>query len=506
VLTALASVYALRLADADLWGHLRYGRLILDNGGRIPEDPFAYTTAGQHWNDHESLSQVLFWLAYAHGGPGGLILLKCLVGGATIACLYSCLRLSLSDARLWGPLLILTAVGLGRWLLFRPQLFTFLFLGFTLRLLFGHLLGRRAPLWLLPLLMPLQVNLHGGFLAGLGVLGLGLGLRLVQGFNRHGLALAGLWRAVWPLTLTLLACLAATLLNPLGWRLWPYLRTELGFQPNRLYIQEWLPLSFAGPQLWSALLVVIPLGILLVAGAVAQKQGQRIADVAPWQWLLSALPLTILAFTSNRHSPILILWLAPLLSLLVGAATKGREGQPAWVVGVGLLWAVATLPALLMISLVTADPRPRITVPAEARAPAGLIAFLRANDLHGNLYAPLWWGSSLTWEMESQIRVALDGRNVTLFAPQDVAANLVFYHEPDAATDTPRRYPTDYLALSTDTPVLERLRADDNWVSLFQDGEFVLFVRNDAEHAELVRRARAGELVPGEARAERYLE
>ena len=191
LLTVLAAVYARRSADADLWGHLRYGRLLIDNGGRIPDDPFAYTTAGRQWTDHESLAQMLLWLSYAHGGPVGLILLKCLLGGGAVACLYSCLRLSLTDARLWSPLLMLTAVGLGRWFLFRPQLFTFLFLGLYLRILFGHLLGRRAPLWLLPLLMPLWVNLHGGFLAGLGVLEPGTGTASGAGeFNRHGLVLA----------------------------------------------------------------------------------------------------------------------------------------------------------------------------------------------------------------------------------------------------------------------------------------------------------------------------
>ena len=186
LVVAGAAVYAIRITDADLWGHLRYGQLLVDNGGHIPEDPFAYTTAGRTWNDHESLVQMLFWLTYHHGGPVGLIVLKCLLGAGAIACLYSCLRLGLSDSRVWGPLLMITAVGLGWWFLFRPQLFTFLFLGLTVRLVVGYLLGRRGSLWPLPVILFVWTNLHGGFLAGLGVLGLGLGLRTLQAWNRHG--------------------------------------------------------------------------------------------------------------------------------------------------------------------------------------------------------------------------------------------------------------------------------------------------------------------------------
>src|SRR5712692_9642556 len=65
VVAALFAVYAVRSADPDLWGHLRYGKYVLDNGGRVGADPFAYTTVGRTWNDHEYLAQVALWLAYA---------------------------------------------------------------------------------------------------------------------------------------------------------------------------------------------------------------------------------------------------------------------------------------------------------------------------------------------------------------------------------------------------------------------------------------------------------
>jgi hypothetical protein len=488
-MTALASIYAIRVADADLWGHLRDGRLLLEHGGRIPEDPFAYTTADRTWNNHESLTQVLLALAWNHGGAVGLIVLKCVVGAGVLMCLYSCLRLGLSDARLWAPLLMLTSVALGRWFLFRPQLFTFLLLGIYVRILFGHLLGRRAPLWVLPLLMPLWASLHAGFMAGLGVLVLGTGLRILQGINQRGfISILSAHNA--PLVLTSLACLVGTFLNPLGWRLWSYAVTELSFKGNRQYIQEWVPLSFEGPHLWTALLVVVPLGILVVSGILAQMRGQRIADLAAWQWLLASAPLAIMTFTSNRHAPVLILWLAPVLGLLIAAAARGREGQPVWILGVGVLWALAAVPAMLMISLVAADPRPRIAVPDEARAPPGLVAFVHSHDVHGNLYAPLWWGSSLTWEAYPEVRVALDGRNVTLFAPSDVTANLVFYHEAGADIDIPRRYRTDYLAMPTDSPMLEPIRRDNHWVPVFEDAAVVLFIRADADDADLIRHHR----------------
>jgi hypothetical protein len=55
LLTALATVYALRNADADLWGHLRYGELFAHHGPHAA-DPFAYTSAGRTWSSHEYLA------------------------------------------------------------------------------------------------------------------------------------------------------------------------------------------------------------------------------------------------------------------------------------------------------------------------------------------------------------------------------------------------------------------------------------------------------------------
>src|SRR5690242_595614 len=152
ILTALATVYAMRNADADLWGHLRYGRLFVE-GGPHAADPFAYTSAGRTWSVHEYLAQMLLWLAYSAGGPGGLIALKCLLGGAAVWCVYAAVRLGSDDALVWAPVFILAAHALGRWFLFRPQLFTFLFFALFVLLLFRHLLGRRGRLWLLPPLL-----------------------------------------------------------------------------------------------------------------------------------------------------------------------------------------------------------------------------------------------------------------------------------------------------------------------------------------------------------------
>ncbi len=471
---ALASVYLMRGADADLWGHLRYGRLFVEAGGLPAADPFAWTSADRQWFHHEYLSQILLWLAYAAGGPVGLVVLKCLVGGAAMYFLYAAIRLGSGDARVWAPVLLLTSHVLGRWFLFRPQLWTFAFFALFVWVLFRHLLGRlsgltpAARLWLLPVLMPLWVNLHGGFLAGLGAIGLALLLRGVQKTN-------GGRPPAWPLGLTLVACLAGSMLNPLGWRLWPYLVTELSCDINRRFIDEWQPLRIEHG--WTALTFLTMLGLLLTAGLLA---GNRpVAGLRPWQWLLSCLPLTIMACRSVRHIPICTIWVAPVLALLAQAAHETWAERHWWQRAEVIVAGLAAVPALLTFRFIAADPAPVVSTSGPVfgkHAPYGAVAFLREAGRDGRVYNPLWWGSYLTWELHPGVSVSMDGRNVTLFSREAVAENLTFYLAEEADPATPLSRRPDYLLVPADAPVLPRLRSDGRWAQVFDDGDAVIFV------------------------------
>jgi hypothetical protein len=357
-------------------------------------------------------------------------------------------------------------------------------------IVFAHLLGRPARLWTLPPLLTLWANVHGGFLAGLGAIGLVLGLRVLQAYYRTGLRAAALWSAAWPLGLTLLVGFGATLLNPFGLGLWRYVLTEMTHSTNRELISEWLPLldpSDMDP--WTVLLVGLLLGVLLFAWLLAQTQRAAIADLPAWLWLLSCLPLTWMAFSSIRHVPILAIWTAPVVSLLAQAAANRWAPAKGWETGWMAVTALIALPAFLGVVLGLSHPAPRISA---GKFPFEAAAFMRDNRLQGNVYGPLWWGSFLTWELYPDVRVAMDGRNVTLFPSAMVRENLMYVRPEATDPDVPLQYPTDYLLLPTEAVVVEQLRDDPRWQVLYEDEEAILFVR--ADYADVLRRFRAGKL------------
>jgi hypothetical protein len=100
---------------------------------------------------------------------------------------------------------------------------------------YGECLKRRKffglpAIFLLPAIMVLWANLHGGFLLGLLIIGVFGGVALLRrdwvNFEIYSLAGAG--------------CFIATFINPLGWHIYEGLATVLGHF-SQAYITEWWP-------------------------------------------------------------------------------------------------------------------------------------------------------------------------------------------------------------------------------------------------------------------------
>jgi hypothetical protein len=174
VLAALGLSLAMVDTDPDLWGRMAYARDWTATGGIAPRfDPYSYTAAGAPWIDHEWGFNWATWLSYRALGWPGLRILRALLFALTVGL---CFRddppeEAASALRPVRGLLIGLPLALG-FVGPRAQAFTFLL---TAWMLFCFRRSRdRGPRWIVlgvaP--MPLWLNLHGGFLAGLGVAGL----------------------------------------------------------------------------------------------------------------------------------------------------------------------------------------------------------------------------------------------------------------------------------------------------------------------------------------------
>lgn len=386
ILLVVAATLVTR-ADADLWGHVRFGIDILESWRLPVDDPYSFTQ-DKPWVNHEWLSELLMGAAWLLGGARGLVVLKGLMLSATLFVIWTAFRRARLSVQL-GALLVLVAGSLHMTSPLRPQLWTYLCLAILCRLLVsGSLRARRV----LPLVFVVWANSHGGWVVGCGVL---LAWAVGESWERRDVGRQWLW--------LVLACVAATLVTPYGWTLWHFVATTV--RPTR-EIAEWMPLWQLDPWFW------LPwgLGVVVAAWALWQPGERRVAR---------ALVLAMLALGGLR-----VLRIGPLFleaALISSGALLARRwpAQPMQRASRGVAELVAGLvlvvgPLLVAVRLATfalacIPPFPRSAIdPQMARSLA------RAED--GRLVTYFDWGQYALWHLGPRLKVSMDGRRETIYS------------------------------------------------------------------------------------------
>jgi Tfp pilus assembly protein PilF len=218
------------IAEVDLGWHMATGRYLVQHHAIPTTDILSYTSPGAPWI-YPPFGGVFFYLLHSAAGYAGLSWFCALTLTAVVACMLrppshpECLATAVL-AIVGIPLLALRITP-------RPDLFTHVFFAVFLVLLWRFYRGEgqaagRSTLWLLPPLMLLWINMHPGFIAGIGVICGYLLLEAVDLADRLKRARA-LKRLilVWPV---LVATLLATLFNPFGLRIYQAALGLAGFQ------------------------------------------------------------------------------------------------------------------------------------------------------------------------------------------------------------------------------------------------------------------------------------
>jgi hypothetical protein len=285
-LVSFACVYYLAnapllLAHYDLGWHLAAGDLIREQG-QIPfYDPWSFTSAGRQWFNLSWLWDVIASALFQHTNFSGLILFVVACGAVIAGYLTSlCLRSGASPIAVcipvfWACLFYPAFAGAypNIYLAVSPNMATMLFSV----IFYGECWKRTRLIFLLPAIMILWANLHGGFLLGLIIVGVFCGVALLRwdraNFKIYSLILAG--------------CFIATFVNPLGWHIYQGLASVLG-NFSQAYITEWWPFyrNIAVPGSIPGIIY-----ILVFVGLELRDRGLRALEPRLLSWLFLLLGL-----------------------------------------------------------------------------------------------------------------------------------------------------------------------------------------------------------------------
>lgn len=424
--SALAAVFGLLTAtraDADLWGHVRYGLDTLRDWALPSIDPYSFTQ-DKPWVNHEWLSELLMGAAWRVGGSPGLIALKASMLTAVVVIVWRGLRGASHVARLW--VMIGLAFGtIHATSSLRPQVWTMVAVAILCRtLLADRSSGRR---WL-PVLFAIWVNCHGGWIVGLGILGMWAAADTLMrsARTREWMFVVG-------------ASIAATLVNPYGWGLWRFIAETV--RPAR-NITEWGPL-WGTPWLNWIPWIVATAGVVWVA---RRPSSQR--------WPITAV-LAMLAFGSLRVMRIESIYVVAAAVLLAPAIRLRWPAKQTPLASIVVHHQRAF--ALVLIGLVVwagartgfrstrcigvwSDTRPdQLVLPSLLRAqPGRLVTFFD-------------WGQYALWHLGPGLgpglKVSMDGRRETVYSDRRLDEHQAILDGTDAGLQLLSAWQPEYVWL-----------------------------------------------------------
>jgi hypothetical protein len=309
------------LGDAGIGWHIRNGELMLRTHTVTRADPFSYTMSGRPWLAWEWLYDAIIGVVHQSLGLNGVVFFTALVIALTFVLTFRILLARGSLLQISVALLLLAMGAAMIHFLARPHVLSWLFTVIWFQVLDSAEVApenRRRLLWL-PLLMLLWVNLHGGFLFGLALLGLDWLAGMVRYLRTGTEGRQG--AAAWVKQLSAMGALSflATFANPYGYRLHAHIYRYLSNRFLMNHIDEFRSPDFHGvaQECFAVLLV-----ITIVALAAAR------AKIRPSQ-LLVILFASYSGLYASRNLPVasilLVLVAGPMLSGAVRDAANSAE-------------------------------------------------------------------------------------------------------------------------------------------------------------------------------------
>ena len=467
------------IADADLWGHLRFGADLLNGHGFTLKDPYSFTS-DTPWINHEWLAEVCVAAFYAIGGAIGLNLLKLIVIGAIGAIVWRTGRESHGSrfALVWLTSLIVFA-SYTRTQVLRPQLFSVLLFTILMVVLRRREQNRPGSFLTLPILFCIWTNTHGGWIVGFGTIGVWAATMVLEQRT-----LGCLRRR----TIEVASSLAATLINPYGIGMWTFLHDTVALDRD---ISDWTPfLKFP------AALIVIEL-LLPAVAAVALWRRRRIP---PARHLAIVAILAFGTFRVGRVDAFLQVAIGMLLSPDLIALFHELE---TWlrthhrVTNRAPVHACAAA-ALVSYAVIASGAHIRtIRIDGTWIPDADAMHFLKADAAHARVLTWFDWGEYAIWHLSpGGTQVSMDGRRETVYSARVLQEHWAFYKNEKDGASYPETIGAERIWLPKTFAIVPVLK-ERGWHVAFESDISVVLSPNPSKSIVASQVARGTRVFPG---------
>jgi len=506
---ALTTLSVRLLGDAGIGWHIRTGQLILATHAVPHVDPFS-TMSGQPWFAWEWLYDAAVGSLERAAGLNGVVLFTALIIAVCFSWSFRLLLRRGTNVFVALVLVLLAASASMIHFLARPHVVSWLFTvaWFWILESFEQNTGsdpfspdsfaqgaRRRHLWLLPLLMLVWVNVHGGFLVGLVLPAIYWFGALWQWFRLKGnrfddvlqkIRLAHQLRA---LTLSGVLTVAATFVNPYGFKLHFHIYRYLSNRFLMDHIDE-----FQSPNFHYVAQKCFA-GLLLLALIAVVTKRRKIGI----NHILVLLFAAYSGLYASRNIPIssllLILvigpWLSDAMDILVErwsglrargqASTQFVQRMEAMEFSLqGHLWPLAAI--LLSCWIAAHGGRLGATLLMEAefdakRFPVAAVNYLDKKHVPEPLVSTDDWGGYLIYRMYPRVRMVVDDRH-DFYGEEFLKSYLKMVRVEPGWGQFLQQHQAHCALVPKNSALANILLETPGWRSIYTDDVAVAFVRS----------------------------
>ena len=478
------------LSDGDTGYHIRAGEIILKDLAVPRHDPFSFITPTLPWTAHEWLSEVVMAIVHNALGLPGIVFLFALLLSTTYLLLFRWIRSSKRNILVDLMILVLVLLSSRIHWIARPHVFSLLLIVLLYQILILHQEDRGNYLYMIPPLMLLWVNLHGGFIVGFLFMGI-----FLSGYFLGFLASNGEERTVSAnkgkqLSLVCAISVLAACMNPFGVHAFLFPFRLLSDTYLMDHVQEFKSPNFHDAVRYRYLLLFL-IGILGLSKA-------RITAME----LMLVLSFTSMALYSARYIPLCAIVYSPILSKYGDILIQQYRGS-----GSGLLRqrsrvyeeidasAKGHVIPLFVLVFFAALAAGMIPAHFQKWAPKAAIEFLQANPIRGNMFNHDEIGDYVIYWLYPRYKVFVDGRSDMYGTPIMKEYSKVANMEP-GWKDVLDKYNINYIFYYTDSVLVGHLLTDVGWRQIYTDNVGSIFLRNTPENAETINRYAPDRMIP----------
>ena len=491
----LVAVAATKVVDPDLWWHLSSGWVISQMQFIPKTELFSYTAFGAPWLNQEWIFQVVAWIMFEYGGIGAITLLKFLLAASLAAVVFRTTKyLSASPSiALWATAFLLVAAS--------PRIMERPFLaGLVLMALFCHALHRYANdggrmIWALPLIQVLWINIHGSAMQGPALAlafaaGETLLARIPAGWGGPEPIPAERRRRLW---IAGFGCLAACAINPWGMETLIFPFEHFRMPAILAFTQEWLKLM--DPRLDS----LIPAHLMLASAAAAlasfvvNRHRARLSHL-----FLVALMIGVL-MKSARFGPDFMVVAIPIACANFASAIRRERPaenprhRAAWISIIAVTVISSLALALGVAVSFEGKMLPGVGIGSrKASAPARMVDFLEANEVHGRVLNEMSLGGYLIFRRWPGERVFIDGRT-PIYGDKFYERFVDIFRSSRYFEELERDYGFDYIVFGSSQVWEGRhfhryLWNRPDWKLVYANDDGMVYVRDLPRFRELIER------------------